>query len=148
MATPKVVRDEGGYQLFFAYITECGLEPELRAICLCHSVTLRDIYLDLRGPTVHAARLEVWWWLTTIYRKSTLEIGRMFNREPTSITHALRKLRETAAAMGQALDASAAHEVSKHLAAATLRGLQKVGTEHATRMTQGRQTKASPKDGT
>lgn len=94
-------RDEDGYQRFLGYLGEAGIEPELRGICLTHAVTLRDIYLDVRGPSCMAARLEVWWWLSFKYHKSRPEIARLFDRDPGSIAHAFTRLRDTAAANGR-----------------------------------------------
>ena len=109
-------RDQEGYLRFLYYLDETGLDVELRAICLRHHVTPRDVYLDTRGPTVHAARLEIWWWLTQTIGKSTGEVGRIFDREGPSITHAIRRLREVAAAMGHELDATSAPSVARGVA--------------------------------
>lgn len=141
--TTRNVRDDESYKRFLAYATESGLEPEIRAICRRHAVTPRDIYLDVRGPTVYAARLEVWWWLASAYRKSMSEIGRMFDREATSVLYAVRRLRDTSVAMGVELDASSAHELAKHISEANKKSLSHQGVQHAQRMTQARQKKTS-----
>lgn len=111
MASPH--RDEAGYQRFLAYIQETGLDEGLKSICLRHHVTLREIYLDVRGPTVYAARLEAWWWLYSGFNKSTSEIGRIFDRNYSSILHAFSKLKETAAEMGHELEKNGAHVTAK-----------------------------------
>jgi imidazole glycerol phosphate synthase subunit HisF len=98
-------RDEAGYMRFLYYLDETGLDAEVRAVCLRHHVTARDVYMDTKGPSTHAARLEIWYWLTETIKKSTGEVGRIFDRDGSSICHALRKLRETAEAMSIELTA-------------------------------------------
>lgn len=85
-----------GFETFSAYILEAGLDEELRAVCLTHRVTLKEVYLDTRGTSVHAARMEMWWRLANM-GKSLSEIGRLFARDVTSIMHAMRRLREISA---------------------------------------------------
>jgi len=119
-------RDDESYRRFLVYIGECGLEPGLRSICLKHAVTPRDIYLDATGETIHAARLEVWWWLAQEHRKSSSEIGRMFDREPSSILYALKKLSEEARHLvgiynGNELMHESAKAVAKNVAMARRR---------------------------
>jgi hypothetical protein len=97
-------RDDASYEVFAAYVVEAGLDFEMRSICLYNHVTIRDIYLDARGPTVHAARLEVWWWLTFVLKKSFNETGRLFDRDPTSIAHAVRGLVNQSITMAVPLD--------------------------------------------
>lgn len=89
-------RDKAGFRIFFAYLEETGLDEPLRAICRSHAVTLAEIYLDTKGPTVYAARLECWGWLTLAAGKSSAEVGRLFDRDPTSVLYALRRLAEGA----------------------------------------------------
>ena len=140
------VRDEESYKRFLEYVTESGLEPEIRTICRRHAVTLRDIYLDVRGPTVYAARLEVWWWLASAYRKSTSEIGRLFDREATSVLYAIRRLREASIAMGIELDAGTAHDMAKRISEKITKVRSEQGVQHAQRMTQARLKKTSGND--
>lgn len=110
------IRDEATFQIFLAYITEIGLEQEIRSVCLKYFVTLRDIYLDVRGPSVHAARLEVWFWMSYRYRKSNGEIGVLFNREGNSVMHALRKVKEKSLQYGMQLPDDIT-EITKRMAA-------------------------------
>lgn len=109
-------RDEQGYLRFIAYLGESGLEPSVRGICLRHATTPRDIYLDTQGPTITAARLEVWWWLTVELGKSAGEIGLIFDRNQGSIRYALRRLGEAAVAMGAELDRDRVEAVARNLA--------------------------------
>lgn len=112
MASP---RTEDRSCFFLAYLAETGLDVELRAICLRHFVSLRNVYLDGRDPTIVAARLECWFWLSTRARKSASEIARIFDRDNASVHHGLKKLREMAAKMNVPLDAEHASEVARAL---------------------------------
>ncbi len=85
-------RDKTGFRRFFAYLEETGLDEPIRRICRGHATTLYEIYSNDRGPTAHAGRLETWWVLTNVYRKSTGEIARFFERDATSIGYALKQL--------------------------------------------------------
>lgn len=93
-------RSEESLLRFAAYAEECGFAKELREICVAHRSSIADVYLDVRGPTAHAARLECWWWLGAACRKSATEIARMFDRDRSSIGYALDKLAEEAAHRG------------------------------------------------
>ncbi len=115
MATTRV-RDQEGYVRFLYYLDETGLDVELRAICLRHHVTPKDVYLDTKGPTVHAARLEIWWWLTSTIGKSTGEVARIFDRDGSSVLYAIKRLRETAASMTVELDAMRVPDVARDVA--------------------------------
>lgn len=135
MATAKKIRDNDGYERFFAHVTEAGFAEDLKAICLRHHVTLKEIYLDTRGPTVYAARLEAWWWMTSAIHKSSSEIARIFDRDPSSILHALTRLKEAAQALGESLDGEGSHKVAKQmsreLAEARVSGGRKGGLKAA-----------------
>ena len=130
MAAPKE-RNEESYLRFLYYLDETGLDVELRAICLRHFVTPKDVYLNSKGPTVHAARLEIWWWLTTTIRKSHGEVGRLFDRDGTSILYAMRKLRTTATTMGAELDALHAADVARAVALSAIEGQARAGRQVA-----------------
>lgn len=108
-------RDNADYEIFLAYITETSLDGYLRPICLKHHVTLREIFLDVRGTSVHAARLEAWWTLT-LFKKSSLEIGRIFARDATSVQHAMKRLNERAIALGVTLDLEHVTQVARAVA--------------------------------
>ncbi len=109
-------RDKAGYQRFHEYLVEVGLEPQIRCICLQHTVTPRDIYLDTLGPSATGARLEVWWWLMKEIGKSKSEIGKLFDRDPTSVTHALKRLYKTADAADRDVEAATVHELCRTVA--------------------------------
>lgn len=111
-----VYRNHNTCRLFVAYLTETGLEQEMKAICQIHHVSLRDIYLDTRGPTVHSARLSVWWWLAYVIGKSGKEIARIFDRDASSIHYALAKVVQRAVQLGQVLTYETVHLVAKDLA--------------------------------
>lgn len=96
-------RDDETYEQFLLHLREAGLEEGIRDICRKHGVVPREIYLDFRGTSTVSARLEVWWWLSTTWKKSHLEIGRIFHRETTSVTHAFAKLHQTAREMNKEL---------------------------------------------
>lgn len=92
-------RDKAGFRRFFAYVEEANLTEPLRAICHRHGSSLLEIYLDTRTPAAVAARIEVWWWLITETWRSPNEVATLFARDHASITHAIRQLRERAAAL-------------------------------------------------
>lgn len=108
-------RDNAAYEIFLAYITEVDLVVTFREICMKHHVTLRDIFLDVRGATVHAARLEVWWFLG-LMSKSYSEIGRIFARDATSVQHAMKRLQERAAAINVTLSSETVCAVARSVA--------------------------------
>lgn len=131
----KPVRDEAGYRRLIAYLGEVGLEPDVRGICLRHAVTLRDVYLDSSAAEVHAARTEIWWWLESKHRKSRAQIGRLFDRDATTVTAALNKLEKIAAEMGKELDEeSVVHEVAVSIVKKALETRERVAREQADRM--------------
>lgn len=116
----KRERTEEGFRNFSGYVEETGLFADLKAICLRHHVTLRDVYLDTKGPTVYAARLEVWWWLYSTIKKSTFEIARLFDRDDSTISYALIKLRARATELGHVLEDNV-HDTARAIAERTTR---------------------------
>lgn len=112
-------RTEEGYERFLAYLGDVGLGELVRSVCLAHAVTPRDAYMDSRSGSAFAARLELWWRLQKQWHKSHIEIGRLFDRKPTSVTHAMRKLyRHAEDAMRTDLDANSARVVARAFVAA------------------------------
>ena len=124
------LRDNVAFEAFSSYIAECGLEGDMRAVCLKHRVTLRDIFLDARGPTVHAARMEIWRNLTS-FGKSSNEVGTIFFRDATSVQHAMKRMNERACEMGVPLDADHVHDVARSVAGGTLKSWQQSGANVA-----------------
>lgn len=126
------IRDEAGYQVFIQYLSEAGFEPVVREICLEHAVTPRDTYLDARGPTCHAARLVIWWWLHTSFRKSFLEIARIYDRDHSSISQAVKKFKERGNELGTpVIELAVAHRVAKIISTETMENLQRAGRQLA-----------------
>lgn len=126
----KRIRDDESYRAFISYLNETGLESEIRSICLKHYVTPRDVYLDVRGQTVHAARLEIWFWLSFRFRKSNSEIASIFDREGTSVQQALRKVRDKSASANLHLP-DRITEVARLLAGEALEAWTRTGNELA-----------------
>lgn len=122
-----MARDEVGALRFLAYLEETGLFDTVRAICLAYHVTPRDIYLDGRGPTIVAARLETWWVLSARARKSAREVGDMFGRDPSSVMHAMRKLGAHAVDLGVELSEETVRRVAEAAARATHESLRASG---------------------
>lgn len=87
-------RNKEGFRRFFGYLEEVGLTEPLREICKAHCTSLMEIYLDTVGQSSLAARLEVWWWLKTEIGKSDAEIGRMFDRDASSVHYGQKKVRD------------------------------------------------------
>lgn len=117
VASARKIRDNEGYERFLAYITEAGFIDDLKSICLSHRVTLREVYLDVRGPSVYAARIEIWWWMMFSLHKSSVEIGRIFDRDYSSVLHAITRLKERAIELGIPFnDAVGSHNVAKTMA--------------------------------
>jgi hypothetical protein len=131
------VRDNDSFAVFTAYIAETGLDASMREICLQHRVTLRDIYLDVRGPTVHAARLEVWWMLMFL-RKSSSEIGRLFDRDASSVQHAMKRLTERASELGTSLGVETVREIARSVADGVLKTWSETGRACANRINENR----------
>lgn len=92
-----LLRDKNGFRQFFGYLEETGLDEPVREICRAHATTLHEIYSNAAGPSPHAARLEVWWTLASVYRKSSKEIANLFDRDYSSILYSFRRLSELAA---------------------------------------------------
>lgn len=109
-------RSEEGFVRFVVYLEETGLAPRLREICLAHHVTLRDIYNDARGRSAMAARVETWWWLMKHASRSTREIGALFDRDASSVTHAMRRLYAKAEAMGFDVEEASVAQLTKAFA--------------------------------
>ena len=114
--TSSKPRTQETYLQFLLYLDETGLDEELRAICKGHHVTPRDVYLDARGPTVHAARLECWWWLVMHTRKSPGEVAKLFDRDPGSIRYGMLRLGEQALILGRELNAESVRAVAEGVA--------------------------------
>ncbi len=129
MPTPK--RDRESFKRFYAYVDECGLVEVLKGICAAHHVTLADAYLDARGPTVHAARLECWWWLRSRCRKSEAEIAVMWDRDRSSIHYALGKLDDEARRRGVAVAADTARVLAVGVAENTAERISAAGRRQA-----------------
>lgn len=131
----KRARTEAGYQMFSAYIEEVGLGDQIKEICKRHVTTPRDVYLDTRGPSATGARFEVWWWLMKVVGKSTAEIGRLFDRDASSMTHAMKKLYTKADAVSRDVELTTvfglchalAHEINENLTESG-RNVAKLGT--------------------
>jgi hypothetical protein len=77
-----------------------------------------DMYLDGKGPTMLAARLESWWYLMRRAGKSAGEIALMYDRDQSSIQHGLRQLFRYADELGFEVEAATAHELCARLGAA------------------------------
>lgn len=92
-------RDKQSFRRFHLYVEECGLDEPLRAIGRHHGVTLFEAYSDARGPSVVAARIEMWHWLVSEMGKSPAEVAAMFDRDRGAVTAALKKLHERARAL-------------------------------------------------
>lgn len=130
----KPPRDEGGYRRFVAYLGETGLLEEIRSICLRHAVSLRDIYFNSSASEIQAARSEIWWWLEAKHNKSRATIGRMFDRDASTISTAIKKLSGIAAEMGKELNDSAVFDLATLLAKRSIELRERMGREHHERM--------------
>lgn len=112
----KLQRDQAGFRIHFLYIKEVGLDGSLISICKAHAVTLHDVYVDGRGPTIHAARLECWGWMHLFLRKSHSEIGKIYDREPGSVLFALKRMREIASEYGVRFELSTLRQLASEVA--------------------------------
>lgn len=97
MAT--LVRNEEGFARFATWLDDAGQREDVRGTCVRYAVTLRELYLDARGASITAARVEVWWRLSTAFLKSPGEIARIFDRDTSSVTFVLAALERHAAEM-------------------------------------------------
>ena len=119
-----IKRTQQSFRRFYIYISERNLEQEMRERCMKHHTTLRDIYLDVRWSSVHAARLEIWWWLFSL-GKSLNEIARMFDRDAASINFAVKRLKDYANTNNVRLTLETIHDIAKGVSALKLQKLQK-----------------------
>lgn len=129
-------RDVVTYLKFQQYVEEAGLLPKLQEIVLAHHVTLHDVYLDLKGPSTIAARLECWWWLMKHGNKSRGEIGRIFHRDTTSILHGLRKVHAKADELRVQLDAGSIRIVAVAMGQQVSESWTRVGEKAAGRINE------------
>lgn len=74
-----------------ARLRDRGLEHKAAEICLAHGVTLSDACGVGKPQSVALARKMLYSWLSTEYRYSSVEIGRLFNRDRSAISRTLRK---------------------------------------------------------
>ncbi len=119
-------RNNDDYEIFLAYINETGLIVDMQIACLNHRVTLREIFLDVRGATVHAARLEIWWTMMN-FGKTTKEVSRLFVRDVSSVSHAMKRLREHSSKLNLPLDIHHVRAIASDLAASNLKSWIKMG---------------------
>lgn len=120
-------RDQTSYLQFLVYLDETGLDAGVHEICRRHHVSTREVYLDTKGPTVTAARLEIWFWLRIAIGKSNGEIGRIFGRDAGSISYAFHRLVEQAKAMNVDLTRETAPDVARAFALKTAANLERAG---------------------
>lgn len=122
-----MARDQTGYLQFLVYLDETGLDVGVHEICRRHHVSTREVYLDAKGPTVTAARLEIWYWLRIVIGKSHGEIGRMFGRDAGSISYAFHRLVEQANVMNVDLTRETAPDVARAFAVRSAQNLARAG---------------------
>lgn len=127
MAKSTFLRTKEKFRAFYEYLVETGLLPVLQAICLRHTVTLHDVFMDVKGSSVTAARIEMWWRLMTLYGKSPAEIERIFQRHRDSIAYAMRKLQERANEHGVAVAEDTVTPLAKTIAAQSLANQRAAG---------------------
>lgn len=117
---------EQKYLELLEYLRETGLDRELQEVCRRHRVTMREVFFATHSKAAMIARLDMWHWLIEVRFKSHSEVARMFAREPTTVTKAMRRLHETAGDLRTALnreDRNIATAAAKVLALATKRGV-------------------------
>lgn len=113
---PPRPRDKQGFRRFYLFCEEVALLDPFREILRAHAVTLWDVYGDVAGASVHAARLHLWWWLGTAYGKSAAEIARIFDRESSSVYHGLAKLQDRARKEGVVISEETAAPLARLVA--------------------------------
>jgi hypothetical protein len=100
----KKPRDKATFCRFQLYLEECGLDEPLRAIGRRHGVTLFEVYSSVRGPSVVAARIEMWHWLIAEMGKSPAEVAVMFDRDRGAVAAAMKNLEACARALAAELE--------------------------------------------
>lgn len=123
----KQPRTELGAVRFAAYADEAGFGDALRAVARAHFVTIGDTWLDHRGESIQAARMEVWWTLVNVFSRSEVEVARMYARDKSSIQFALQRLEAQAASEGVVLDESTVRGLATRSAAAKAASLRESG---------------------
>ena len=131
------LRNDETFLRFLAFLGETGLEPQVRGICLAHSVSLREVYLDFRGASVHAARQEIWFWLLHEMGRSPNEVARIFDRDRSSLIHVTKRLKEKAVSLGRPLDMTTVRELASAVAADAREVRERVGREMSERKRGG-----------
>lgn len=137
-----MARDQTSYLQFLVYLDETGLDVGVQEICRRHHVSTREVYLDGKGPTVTAARIEVWYWLRVAIGKSNSEIGRMFDRDASSVSYALARLHAEAEAMNVVLTRENAPDVARAFAVRTAQNLERAGKNITPRYVRGQRHRA------
>jgi hypothetical protein len=97
-------RTEDSFSVLQKYLRETNLTKEVDAICKRHHVMLRDIFFDDRGKAAKIARMDLWHYLIEVHYRSHQEIARMFARECSTVTKAMKQLRERAAELQRVVD--------------------------------------------
>lgn len=110
-----MVRDRAGFRRFYAYLSEVEMLDAFRDVLRYHGVSLLQVYSDEKGPSVHAARLHLWWWLAKAYGKSPAEIGRLFDRGGDSVAYGLKRLQSAARARQAVLSEESAGPLTRLL---------------------------------
>ena len=93
-------RDRDGFRRFFQTVEQTGLKVPLRLVAAAHGTTLADVYGDSKDAGAVAARIESWWRLIASWARSGAEVARLYDRERSSVYHAIRRLHEEAGAAG------------------------------------------------
>lgn len=122
-----MARDQTSYLQFLLYLDETGLDVGVQEICRRHHVSTREVYLDGKGPTVTAARIEIWYWLRVAIGKSNSEIARMFGRDSGSVTYAFGRLAEQAKVMNVELTRETVPDIARAFAVRTAQNLERAG---------------------
>lgn len=117
---------------FIVYLEDSGMKEAVSAICKSFYVSPRDIYLDARGWTITAARLETWWWMMTIARKSMGEVARIFDRDSSSLYYSMQRLGEMAVEKGVPLNEKTIHAIAEAVAQTALENARRAGRSVAT----------------
>lgn len=112
---PAKPRTRESFKRFFRYLEEVELSDAFREILRRHHVSFWDVYGDVRGVAMFAARIECFWQLERLGR-SVNQIARLFDRNADSVHYALRLLRNESGMMGIVLDEDNVYRVAVSVA--------------------------------
>lgn len=95
-------REEGGIAKFLRRLEEMGIRDEVAVLIRPRGILVEDLISRSRQKNVVAARHEIMYWIRIKMKWSYPEIGKLFERDHTSVMFACRKMLRENPAFGGA----------------------------------------------